>query len=103
MAGELVLRQGRKVGLITVDTYRVGADQLQAYVDLLDVLCGGAYPAELAQAVERMHDCDNILVDTAGRSPSDAARVHELKGFAVQYLAWPFSPSRYCRPCRICR
>ena len=83
MAGELVLRRGGKVGLITVDTYRVGAaDQLQAYADLLDVPFAVARtPAELAQAVERMRDCDNILVDTAGRSPSDAARVHELKGF----------------------
>lgn len=91
MAGDLVLRQGRRVGLITVDTYRVGAaDQLQAYADLLDVPFAVARtPAELSHAVNGMADCDNILVDTAGRSPADAARVHELKGFcrAVPGLA----------------
>ncbi|TVR12169.1 MAG: flagellar biosynthesis protein FlhF [Planctomycetota bacterium] len=83
LAGDLVLRRGRRIGLITVDTYRVGAtDQLQAYADLLDMPFAVARtPAELGHAVDSMADCDNILVDTAGRSPADAARVHEIKGF----------------------
>lgn len=83
LAGDLVLRRGRRVGLITVDTYRVGAtDQLQAYADLLDMpFTVARTPAELGHAVDGMADCDNILVDTAGRSPADAARVHEIKGF----------------------
>lgn len=83
MAGDLVLRRGRRVGLVTIDTYRVGAtDQLQAYADLLDMPFAVARtPAELSEVVAAMGDCDNVLVDTAGRSPADAARVHELKGF----------------------
>ncbi|TVR46165.1 MAG: flagellar biosynthesis protein FlhF [Planctomycetota bacterium] len=83
LAGDLVLRHGRRVGLVTIDTYRVGAaDQLQAYADLLDMPFAVARtPAELGQVVATMTDCDNILVDTAGRSPADGTRVHELKGF----------------------
>ena len=83
LAGELVLKRGRSVALITIDTYRIGAqDQLQAYADLLDVpLAVAATPAQLAQALERCAGVDHVLIDTAGRSPSDTVRVHELKGF----------------------
>ena len=83
MAGELVLKQGKRIALITIDTYRVGAaDQLRAYADLLDVPFEVAQtPAQLRQLVERFTDFDHVLIDTAGRSPADATRVHELKGF----------------------
>jgi flagellar biosynthesis protein FlhF len=83
LAGDLVLRQRRKVALITIDTYRIGAqDQLKAYADLLDIPVEvAATPAQLGRLLERFAAFDHVLIDTAGRSPSDAARVHELKGF----------------------
>ncbi len=84
IAGDLVLKKKRSVALLTIDTYRVGAtDQLQAYADLLGVpLEVATTPAQLARLVERFSDKDHVLVDTAGRSPADTARVHELTGFA---------------------
>ena len=83
LASDLVLRQKRKVALITIDTYRIGAqDQLKAYADLLDIPVEvAATPAQLGRLLERFASFDHVLIDTAGRSPSDAARVHELKGF----------------------
>lgn len=83
LAGELVLEQQRRVALVTIDTYRVGAsEQLRTYADLLDVPFEIARsPAELAEVLERHADCDTILVDTAGRSPADTTRLHELRGF----------------------
>lgn len=83
LAGDLVLSRRKKVGLITIDTYRVGAtDQLQTYADLLDAPSRVARnPLELAQALDALSACDAILIDTAGRSPADAARLQELKGF----------------------
>jgi flagellar biosynthesis protein FlhF len=83
LAGDLVLNRRRRVALVTIDTYRVGAqDQLKAYADLLDVpLAVAATPVQLAQAIERFASYDHVLIDTAGRSPADTARVHELKGF----------------------
>jgi flagellar biosynthesis protein FlhF len=83
LAGELVLKRGRRVALLTVDTYRVGAtDQLRAYADLLDVpLEVAATPAQFAAMLRRFEHYDNVLIDTAGRSPGDAARIHELKSF----------------------
>ena len=38
-------------------------------------------PAQLAAIIQSFADYDHVLVDTAGRSPADTARVHELKGF----------------------
>jgi flagellar biosynthesis protein FlhF len=83
LAGELVLQRGRRVALITIDTYRVGAqDQLRAYADLLDVpLEVATTPAQFGALMRRYESYDNVLVDTAGRSPADATRIHELKGF----------------------
>jgi flagellar biosynthesis protein FlhF len=84
LASDLVLRLGRRVVLLTIDCYRVGAqDQLKAYADLLDIPCDVATtPAQLAELIRQHAGADNILIDTAGRSPGDAARVHELRGFA---------------------
>lgn len=83
LAGELVLNRRRTVGLVTIDTYRVGAaDQLQAYADLLDMPFAVARtPAEMGAVLQHMEGCDHILIDTAGRSPNDGARLHELRGF----------------------
>lgn len=83
LASDLVMKRNKRVALITIDTYRVGAqDQLKAYADLLDVpLEVAATPAQFGALMRRYESYDNILVDTAGRSPSDATRIHELKGF----------------------
>jgi len=83
LAGDLVLNRKRKVAIATIDTYRVGAtDQLRAYAVLLDVPLEIAQtPAQLGAIIQGFADYDHVLVDTAGRSPADTARVHELKGF----------------------
>ena len=81
LAGDLVLRQQRRVALITIDTYRVGAaDQLRTYADLLDIPCEVvSSPNQLSQAVDQFVDYDHILIDTAGRAPHDHARLGELR------------------------
>lgn len=83
LAGELVLKRKARIALVTIDTYRVGAqDQLRAYADLLDVpMEVASTPAELARVLARFADRDHVLVDTSGRSPADEARLMELKGF----------------------
>ncbi len=83
IAGDLVLKKNRRVALITIDTYRVGAqDQLRTYADLLDIpLEVATTPAQFGALMRRYESYDNILVDTAGRSPGDATRIHELKAF----------------------
>jgi flagellar biosynthesis protein FlhF len=82
LAARYSLHNGLRVGLVGVDTYRMGAvDQLEEYAKLLEVpLCVATSPSEMQQAMRRLGDCDVILVDTAGRSPLDARSVSELAG-----------------------
>jgi len=83
LAANFKLRQNKKVGLITIDTYRIGAvDQLRMYAEILDVpLKVVLTPPELTEAVEMMKDMDVVLIDTAGRSQNDQIKLRELQTF----------------------
>jgi flagellar biosynthesis protein FlhF len=83
LAANLKIREGRRVGLITLDTYRIAAiDQLRKYAELIRAPLKAVNSAEdLKDAVDAMSDCEFILIDTAGRSPSDTLKLNELKGF----------------------
>jgi flagellar biosynthesis protein FlhF len=83
IAANLQIREHRRVGLITIDTYRIAAvDQLRRYADLLGSPLKAVNSAEdLREAVRSMSDCEFILIDTAGRSPTDTLKLNELKGF----------------------
>jgi flagellar biosynthesis protein FlhF len=81
LAANYRLREKRRVGLITVDTYRVAAvEQLRTYADIIDLpMEVVSTPREMREAVSRMSDLDLVLMDTAGRSPRDEVRIQELK------------------------
>jgi flagellar biosynthesis protein FlhF len=83
LAAHLKLRERRRVGLITIDTYRIAAvDQLRRYAEILDApLRAVASADELRSAVASMADCEYVLIDTAGRSPNDVMKLSELKTF----------------------
>jgi flagellar biosynthesis protein FlhF len=83
LAANLKIREGRRVGLITIDTYRIAAiDQLRRYAELIQSpLKVVNSPEDLRDAVDAMSDCEFILIDTAGRSPTDTMKLNELKGF----------------------
>jgi flagellar biosynthesis protein FlhF len=77
------LKHKLKVGLITVDTYRIAAvDQLRTYADIIDLpMEVVSTPREMREAVARMGELDLVLMDTAGRSPRDEVKIQELKSF----------------------
>jgi flagellar biosynthesis protein FlhF len=81
LAANYRLREKRRVGLITVDTYRVAAvEQLRTYADIIDLpMEVVATPREMREAVARMSHLDLVLMDTAGRSPRDEVKIQELK------------------------
>jgi flagellar biosynthesis protein FlhF len=83
LAAKLKLEERRTVGLITSDTYRIAAiEQLRRYAELLQApLCVVNEPQELRDAIASMHDCEFILLDTAGRSPKDTLKLNELKNY----------------------
>ena len=82
-AAEKLRNKNVKLGLITVDTYRIAAvAQLKEYAKILKVPCKVVHDAaELNQALTDFKDMDLVLLDTAGRSQRDATQMNELKEF----------------------
>ncbi|WP_103105962.1 flagellar biosynthesis protein FlhF [Brevibacillus reuszeri] len=70
LAANSMLKEKRKIGFITADTYRMAAvEQLKTYANILNVPMEVVFsPKEMKQAMERLSDCDLIFVDTAGRN-----------------------------------
>ncbi len=83
LAANLKLRDKHRVGLITLDTYRIAAvDQLKKYADIIgSPLRVVNTTDDLREAIKSMADCEYVLIDTAGRSPKDTMKLNELKGF----------------------
>ncbi len=83
LAAAYKLRQGKRVALVTSDTYRIAAvEQLRTYAEIIGVpLRVVMSPEDMAAACGALRDYDLILIDTAGRSARDGARVEELKAF----------------------
>ncbi|MEN3042756.1 MAG: flagellar biosynthesis protein FlhF [Fervidobacterium sp.] len=81
LAAKLKLNEHKRVGIITLDTYRIAAvDQLKTYAMLLDVPIRVAYtPKEAKLEVEALSDYDVILIDTAGRSQKNELHMAEIK------------------------
>jgi flagellar biosynthesis protein FlhF len=89
LAANFRLKEKRRVGLITVDTYRIAAvEQLRTYADIIDLpMQVVSTPREMRDAVRRMDELDLVLMDTAGRSPKDEVRLQELRAFLSEASA----------------
>jgi flagellar biosynthesis protein FlhF len=83
LAAMPALSRNASVAMVTMDNFRVGAvEQLKTYAKIMDLpLEVAATAQELAKVLAQHSDKDLILIDTAGRSPKDAERLDELKGF----------------------
>jgi len=81
LAATYRLRHARSVGLVTADTYRIAAvDQLRTYANIIGLpVRVASSPREMRDACAAFADRDIVLIDTAGRSPSDVARLDELR------------------------
>ncbi len=80
LAAIYTIQYGKKVGLITADTYRIGAaEQLKVYADLLNIPLQVVYSAEELEGVlEGYVDMDLVLLDTAGKSTRDLEHPEEI-------------------------
>lgn len=81
LAANFRLRDGVKMGLVTVDTYRIAAvEQLRTYAEIIDLpMKVVTSPPEMRRALEELVGLDLVLIDTAGRSPRDELQIQELK------------------------
>jgi flagellar biosynthesis protein FlhF len=81
LAAQYALLEKRRVGLITIDTYRIAAvEQLRTYSQIIDVPIRVVYSgSELPAAVREFSGMDLVFVDTAGRSQRNSMQIGELK------------------------
>lgn len=83
LAAQHTIVGGKKVALITVDTYRVGAvEQLATYARILNIpievaLC----PEDVDALIGRHQDKDLIIIDSVGRSQRSRSHLLELSQF----------------------
>lgn len=69
-----------KVGLVVLDTYRIGAvEQLMQYARMMKLGIETVVdPPEFASALNAMRYCDYILIDTMGSSPYDKEKITKI-------------------------
>lgn len=81
LAANFRLRDHIKMGLVTVDTYRIAAvEQLRTYAEIIDLpMKVVTNPLEMRRALDDLVGLDLVLIDTAGRSPRDELQIQELK------------------------
>lgn len=81
LASDFKLNRGKKVAMITADTYRIAAvEQLNTYAGILEVPVVVIYtPSELVGAITSLMEYDMIFVDTAGRSHKNMEMIGELE------------------------
>ena len=69
-----------KVGLVVLDTYRIGAvEQLMQYARMMKLGIETVVdPPEFASALESLKYCEYILIDTMGSSPYDKGKIEKI-------------------------
>ncbi len=77
------LGQNYKVGIVTLDSFRVGAiEQLRAYTNIMRLpLEVVKKPEDLVEALLRLKDCNYIFIDTAGSSQYDVNKIEFINEY----------------------
>ena len=89
LSAELSLKRKKKVGIISIDSYRIGAvEQIKTYAAIMGIPCLSAFSRDdLAKALDTMKTQDVILIDTAGQSHRDIKRLKELAELLPEELS----------------
>ncbi len=77
------LSSRHKVGIITLDTYRIGAvEQLMTYAKMMKLPIETVVdPNDFEEALNTLRHNDYILIDTVGSSQHDKEKIEKLKTF----------------------
>ena len=83
LAGMLNLNLGKKVGLVSIDTFRVGAvEQLKIYSEIMNIPYKFATCLnDMRTVFDDMKFCDVVLIDTIGRGNKNIIQLNELSMF----------------------
>jgi flagellar biosynthesis protein FlhF len=80
LAARVALQQNRRVELVALDTYRIGAvEQLKTYAEIIGAGCHTVRSVlELDALLRRLPQDATILIDSTGKSPHDLADQYNL-------------------------
>lgn len=83
LAGMLCFNLNKKVGLVTIDTFRVGAvEQLRMYGEVMNIPYKHVTTLnDMRNVFDDMRSCEVVLVDTIGRSSKNVIHLSELNMF----------------------
>lgn len=83
IASKFCVENGKKVALLTADTYRIAAaEQLRTYANILEIPFRIIYSEEeVEQALTEFKEFDFIMVDTAGHSHQNETQREAMRGF----------------------
>jgi len=86
LAGLNGCQRGKRVAIISVDTYRIGAvEQLRTYTRIMGIpLSIVSSPGEFREAIEKYDKYDCVYIDTTGRPPGNRLSIAELESFLVE-------------------
>ncbi|MFT7004298.1 MAG: flagellar biosynthesis protein FlhF [Sulfurimonas sp.] len=75
-----LMQKKYKVGLVVLDTYRIGAvEQLMQYARMMKLGIETVVdPPEFSTALDSLRYCDYILIDTMGSSPYDKGKIEKI-------------------------
>ncbi|DAB27723.1 MAG: flagellar biosynthesis protein FlhF [Sulfurimonas sp. RIFOXYD12_FULL_33_39] len=75
-----LMQKKYKVGLVVLDTYRIGAvEQLMQYARMMKLGIETVVdPIDFASALDSLRYCDYILIDTMGSSPYDKSKIEKI-------------------------
>ncbi|MEG0004882.1 MAG: flagellar biosynthesis protein FlhF [Clostridium sp.] len=87
LASMYTLYKNKKVGLITLDTYRIGAvEQLRTYAEILNIPFEVVISSkDIKGALDKMEECDVVLVDTTGRSSKNFMQISEIRNLVKEF------------------
>lgn len=93
LAARYSLEKKAKVGIITIDSYRIGAlEQLEWYAERMRISIQMVVaPEDFIKALDSLRYCNYILIDTAGRSQHDKEKITQIK----KYLQGDYKISNY--------
>ncbi|MFD2503425.1 DEAD/DEAH box helicase family protein [Paenibacillus septentrionalis] len=87
LAANFSIKEGKKLGLITADTYRIAAVEqlLRTYANILNIPLEVVFsPLELERALTSLEHTELILMDTAGRNFKSDLHVSEVNSLLPQ-------------------
>jgi flagellar biosynthesis protein FlhF len=75
-----LMQKKHKVGLVVLDTYRIGAvEQLMQYARMMKLGIETVVdPPDFTSALDSLRYCDYILIDTMGSSPYDKGKIEKI-------------------------